>query len=96
MTTPAEDVRRAASCSFWQGEAAKIGADRDAVRRDRDRLRRVLRLQYDNCRAVVGDTDTVNDRSCGMCAALRRMRDEIRAALWGEEPPRAKKPRRKP
>lgn len=39
------------------------------------RLRRILRRINDNCRAVVGDTDTVNDRACGMCTALRTIRD---------------------
>ena len=38
-------------------------------------LRRALRRINDNCRAVVGDTDTENDRACGMCSALRTIRD---------------------
>lgn len=52
------------------------------------RLTRALRLCYDDARAAVGDTDTINDRACGMCRLARHVRDTARGALRGKPAPR--------
>lgn len=55
-------------------ELVEIGEYKAFLKAEVRRLRRILRRINDDCRAVVGDTNTVNDRVCGMCEMLRHIR----------------------